>query len=158
MISKTLVTILLSIILVFNVYGIYQREMHHQQFPMAFGLGYAIVASGSMEPTLSWGDLIIVQQKESYDLKDIVTFKQAAGNRPTTHRIVSMNEATIITQGDANNSSDAPIAKEQIFGQVILMIPLIGYLVRFANSPLGFLLILVLMFLVLHFSAKQNKE
>ncbi|MEO1772246.1 signal peptidase I [Candidatus Enterococcus ferrettii] len=149
--GKYLFTILLSIILLFNLYGIYQRKIHHQQFPMAFGFGYAIVSSGSMEPTLSWGDLIVVQRKGSYQAADIVTFAQPEDKYPITHRIVSINEESIVTKGDANTSSDLPIHNEQIFGKVILIIPFIGNLLKVISSPLGIMLLVILLLLSFYF-------
>ncbi len=156
-IGNYLFTILLCILLGFNLFSLYQRSVHQQQFPMAFGFGYAIVASGSMEPTLAWGDLVVVHHQKNYEVSDIITFKQSGDVRPTTHRIVSIDKQTILTQGDANDSRDAPIAKNQIFGKAILTIPYVGYFIQFVSSPLGILSLFCLLFLNVFLSKRTNE-
>lgn len=70
------------------------------------------VASGSMEPTLNVGDVMISKESNDYKEGDIVTYK--LNKNYITHRIIKINEDEIITKGDANIIEDVPIKKEQI--------------------------------------------
>ena len=99
------------------------------------------ILSGSMEPTISTGSLILVDTDVSLQLhmEDIVTFTKQ--NSIITHRIVrQINDQKYITKGDANNSDDpTPLYKSQIIGKVILTIPYIGYIVLFIRRYLWLL-------------------
>ena len=70
-----------------------------------FGFSPVIVLSGSMEPTFSAGDLLIIQQQESYREREIVMYED--GGVLTTHRIVGRQLEGFITQGDNNNIPDS---------------------------------------------------
>lgn len=154
-IVKLLFMFLLTVILLFNLYSIYQRKFNNQQFPMVCGYGYAIVISDSMNPSLKWGDLIIVHQEKQYKKNDIITFLQANDHYPTTHRIVSKQNKIVITKGDANNTEDDPIQENQIFGKIVLTIPFVGYFIHSIRSPLGILIVLLLFVGNIYYSGKN---
>lgn len=155
---KNLTIVFLLLILSFNLYSLYQRNVNDSRFPMAFGYGYAVVASGSMEPVLSWGDLVVVREEDNYEDGDMITFIQEGDNRPTTHRIISNTGEQFVTQGDANNAEDIPIVADQIFGRVVFTLPLIGYLIQFVSTPLGMLVIIVLFLLTFYLDSKRKEE
>lgn len=152
---KNLVIALLVLVLGFNLYSLYQRNINNSRFPMVLGYGYAVVVSGSMEPTLSRGDLVIVRQESAYEKGNIITFIQAGDQRTTTHRIVEVEDGRFVTQGDANNLVDESIVAEQIFGKVVLTLPLIGYLIQSASTPLGLLVIIALFLLMFYLDSKR---
>lgn len=153
---KNLVIALLVLILGFNLYSLYQRNINDSRFPMVLGYGYAVVASGSMEPTLSKGDFVIVHQEAAYEKGEIITFIQAGDQRTTTHRIVEVENDRFVTQGDANNLADESITAEQIFGKVVLTLPLIGYLIQSASTPLGLLVLIALFLLMFYLDSKRS--
>jgi signal peptidase len=106
-----------------------------------------IVQSGSMEPAITTGSLVVTQQEEQYSVDDVITFTTDGSDIPTTHRIMSdglqQGELVYYTKGDANNESDIePVTPGQILGRVILSIPYLGYLLDFARQPLGFVLLI----------------
>lgn len=154
---KNLVIVLLVLILGFNLYSLYQRNINDSRFPMVLGYGYAVVVSGSMEPTLSRGDLVIVHAESTYEKNDILTFIQAGDNRTTTHRLIGHENNQFITQGDANNTADPPITDEQIFGKVVSTLPLIGYMIQVASTPLGLLVIISLFLLMLYLDSHRKR-
>ena len=90
------------------------------------------VATGSMVPNISIGDVVIVNQK--YDLNDIKVGDIIAvkyDNKIIVHRIVKMvnnnDELYIYTKGDANKSLDNYVVnKDMIIGVVNIKIPYIG--------------------------------
>lgn len=109
-----------------------------------FSGGYKslIVQSGSMEPSIMAGDVIIIAKESVYQKNDVVTFTDAEGYT-TTHRIIdkTSNSNKIVTQGDANRVQDnEEITQEQILGKVILTIPKLGFFLSFIRSGKGLLI------------------
>ena len=138
------------------VYG----RMAGNAMPMPFGVGAAVVLSGSMEPEISVGDLLIVARQGDYQVGDVIVFQ--SGRSAVTHRIVSAQGDTFITQGDANNTQDPPITGDQIKGAVVLVIPKVGNVFNWIRNPVGTLTVLALAAWLLFGSLlpekKQNDE
>ena len=120
------------------------------------GYSFFKVITGSMEPELSTGDLLLVVAREEYKADEVVVFLD--GRSAVVHRIISMDGDTVITQGDANNQADEPISTELICGKVVLAIPLLGYLVSVIKTPLGTLLILALAVWLLNRSFRREQK
>ena len=84
------------------------------------------IQSGSMLPELQIGEIIILLEQENYKIKDIITYK-VENSYFITHRIVQITEEGYITKGDANNTEDETVVKqEQIQGKVIFHSKLLG--------------------------------
>ena len=97
-----------------------------------FNYKFYNVSSNSMSPTIKSGDLVIVKNKNNYNVDDIIVFN-ADLNSIVTHRIINISDSTIITKGDNNYANDLPITKDKIIGKVVKIIPVINYpLVRHA--------------------------
>lgn len=109
--------------------------------PMPFGTGVAVVLSGSMSPTLEVNDLIVVREKDSYVVGDIVVFQSERDL--VVHRMVAREGDSIITQGDANNVADDPIAESAIKGAVVARIPYAGAVVNVLKIPVVGILLLI---------------
>lgn len=107
--------------------------------------GYSIfcVATGSMEPTISQNDIIIVKKSDDYKVDDIITFVK--GKDYITHRIVSINEETVTTKGDANNAVDVAISKDKIIGKVVKIYYDMGVWQKILTTPS----IIIMIFLTL---------
>lgn len=109
-----------------------------------------IVQSGSMEPSIKTGSIVIIQPRAEYTVGDIVTFgRDTKTDVPTTHRIVEARTESgayiFKTKGDANESADvAELRQSEIIGKVIFDVPYLGYLLDFAKKPLGFVLLVIL--------------
>ena len=114
-----------------------------------------VVQSGSMEPTIKTGSLVIVKPESQYIKGDIITFKvqpQADIKNPNlliSHRIVDIKgvngQTFFITKGDANNTPDMELRPEgNVLGKVIFSIPYLGYPVGFAKTQNGFILLIVI--------------
>lgn len=90
------------------------------------------------------GDLILVKKQSSYSQNEVITF-QNTNQRITTHRINEIKNGSIITKGDANRVEDNDtVSQEQILGKVILVIPKIGFLVAFAKTLPGLILLVLI--------------
>lgn len=102
-----------------------------------------IVQSGSMEPTIPTGAVVIVKPMDRYQVDDVITFGDE-GETPTTHRIVSeridSGRYLFTTQGDANEDPDiTEIGNKDIIGKVVMHLPFLGYILDAVKQPLGFI-------------------
>ena len=98
---------------------------------------FKTVLSGSMEPNISVGSLVVVKKAVLKELKvdDIISF--SANGQVITHRIIFIeNTGDIITKGDANNYEDG-IYEKEIIGKVLVSIPKVGYFFRLLQSISG---------------------
>lgn len=103
------------------------------------GFASFIVVSGSMEPTITRGSIVYVQEQDSYSPGDVITFYH--GEEIITHRTVARVEDEYITRGDANEDADDwRISESQIIGEVLFFVPLYGFLLKMANTPIGYVI------------------
>lgn len=110
--------------------------------PLFVGGSYRIVATGSMEPSISPGDIVVMKAPTPEEVQpgEVITFLPYADRDVTlTHRVTEYNEEddTYTTRGDANGSDDSPVQYKQIRGIVMYTVPYVGLIV----SPLRNLLI-----------------
>ena len=119
------------------------------------GIKLYTVQSGSMEPAIHTGSIIISISSDNYQIGDIITFKAEKDRyieNPqyiTTHRIFDIktdNKSELfITKGDANNTPDIETtSKDLVLGKTIYSIPLIGYAVAFAKTRDGLLILIII--------------
>ena len=106
-----------------------------------------VVVSGSMEPVLYRGDIVIIDSNPSnVQVGDIVVYKATWFNQPVIHRVIEIgkdqnNNTAMITKGDNNPSPDpALVYPNQIISKVAnypwsstpggapIIIPKIGYI------------------------------
>lgn len=139
------VLIVCGLFLGINLYMMNATSIVGNQLPMPFGIGVATVLSGSMEPNISKGDLIVVKEEKQYQINDIIVYND--GGSYVCHRIVDMGDM-VITQGDANNIADEPIEYSTIRGKVILHIPMVGSIVNVVKSPIATIVIIALAILL----------
>lgn len=124
-------------------------------FPIAGNYQVMMVQSGSMEPAIKMGSVVVVKPAEDYRIGDVVTFGPYDKIRPpTTHRVhdikVEAGQPRYITKGDDNNAPDSgDIGKEDIIGKVIFSVPYLGYFVEFSQKPWGFALIIIVPALII---------
>ena len=111
--------------------------------PELFGWSRAVILSGSMEPSMSIGDLVIVHREKEYRVGDIVVFD--SGGLSVTHRILEKAQEGFVTKGDANNVPDKELLSENhIIGRVAVVIPMVGKAVLFLKNQEGMMLIMML--------------
>lgn len=118
-------------------------------FPITGNFKILTVLSGSMEPSIKTGSIVAVKPADDYKIGDVITFGEISKTQTSiTHRIYEMkvvgSEPIYITKGDANNAPDIrEIAKKDILGKVLFVMPYLGYAVAAAKKPLGFILIII---------------
>lgn len=107
-----------------------------------------LVQSGSMEPNIYIGDVIITHRQPVYYVGDAVTFNSQEAGRIVTHRIAEVKEEQakqFVTKGDANRQEDeAQIDNNDIIGKVIFKIPKLGWLINFSQSLPGLIILILI--------------
>jgi len=94
----------------------------------------ALVGSGSMEPKMYAGDVVVIAKVPADNIKtgDIIQFRVPEGVT-IMHRVIEVQETeegskTFITKGDANDQPDSePVSPENVVGKAVLTIPKIGW-------------------------------
>lgn len=91
------------------------------------------IASNSMSPTFSKGDVVILKENKDdiYQVGDIIQFP-TKNNKTYIHRIVKVTKRNqdiyYVTQGDNNDTVDlVPVEESQVLGEVIGTVKYIGY-------------------------------
>jgi signal peptidase len=111
--------------------------------PVLFGMRSFAVLSGSMEPVLNTGDVVVDEPIGPRDVRvgDVVTFvdPERRGRR-ITHRVrsvhISGGRARFVTKGDANDSSEHwEMATDGSLGRVVYRVPLVGYVLGRLGDP-----------------------
>lgn len=119
------------------------------------GVRVHTVSSGSMEPAIKTGSIIVVKLADTYKVGDVIIYKPAVyRNEPnpptsTTHRIQEIKEdggiEFFVTKGDANDQVDAEtVDKGLVMGKVFVTIPFIGYLTNYIKTVEGLILLIII--------------
>ncbi|MFC7176169.1 signal peptidase I [Halosegnis marinus] len=103
-----------------------------------------VVLSGSMEPALSPGDVVIVDASTPVRVGDVITYRTGGESVPTTHRVVGAVDGGYETKGDANENVDAGVVpRSAVLGEVVYVIPLVGHVILWANTSTGYVALVV---------------
>ena len=109
-----------------------------------------IVRSGSMQPAIGTGDLILVRPQQSYKIGDVISFSDPAKAQTTvTHRIadVQIQNGQIFyqTKGDANEEADFTLVPaKNVIGQADYSIRSVGKLFAQIKTREGFLAAIII--------------
>ena len=115
-----------------------------------------IVVSSSMTPAISPNDAIIVNDVSPTSVQEgnVIVFAERGESDGdnidvTTHRVVDVtsgeNGLAFKTKGDANEEADqGTVPASALVGRVAFTIPLIGHVVAFAGTQLGFIALVAL--------------
>lgn len=120
--------------------------------PLPFGARSLTVMSGSMEPALSTGDVVVVRPVHPLAARvgDVVTFPSPdEGDRLITHRVRRLHArggaVEFETKGDANNATERwSVAEGGEIGRVAYRVRKLGYVLHWAGSAHGRLLLFAL--------------
>ena len=159
-----IVYILLIPLLIYNLSLIFQAVLKPNETPSFLGIKTYVIVSGSMQPELDIGDIVVVKDIEENELQegDIISFRE--GQSVVTHRIIEIenkdNQKQIKTKGDNNNSVDNNIVHvDAIEGKVITSIPLIGNLAIMLQGKITIIIIVIIFYAYFVRSEKiKNKK
>jgi signal peptidase len=104
-----------------------------------------------MEPAIPTGSVVFVddvapsQVDERITEGDIITYADD-GRNLVTHRVVKKHTAEtsvrFTTKGDANENVDPePVYRQDVVGEVMFSVPFVGYVIAFADTGYGFMLL-----------------
>ena len=126
--------------------------------------GAYVIVSPSMVPTINVNDGIVVQRVDKeVNLKvgDVITFESndiSYDGLTVTHRIVGKQlvqtgEYVYRTKGDNNVKEYSSLVKfPDIYGKVVMKIPMIGYIYNFLTTPVGFIISIIIPITIIIFS------
>ncbi len=147
-ICSGLITGFLALLVLFNLCTLIVRAVKQDPNAPVFGFSSAVVLTGSMADTISPNDMIITRAQQQYQAGDIILFRDTAST--VTHRIAAVTPRGYVTKGDANNTADTdPVSQEQVIGKVICIIPKVGNVFLFFKTPLGMLLLTLILFAII---------
>ncbi len=141
-IVRALLIVIIALLAAYNVYMLVQRYVYGNGMPKVFGVATAVVASGSMEPEIEIGDLVIVREADAYREGDVITFYDSVSGTYITHRIILVNGDKFTTMGDANDTQDNPISQSAVVGKVVNVLRGAGKTIAFFQSPAGLFTVL----------------
>ncbi len=140
----------MSLVIIMNLYLGINKAITHNPVPDFMGVTPLIVLSGSMEPAIMPGDMVIIRKQtpDQYKIGDIATYQEGATT--FTHRIVAEADGAFVLKGDNNNVADDTVSAEQFIGKMIIRIPFIGIAILFFKTPPGMLVLLILLTLIIY--------
>ena len=124
--------------------------------PSVTGYRSLTVLSGSMEPALETGSVVVdeVIHPTEARIGDIVTFSDPANpNRLITHRLrrarVEGNTAHMVTRGDANDTAEQwNLAVDGEIGRVVFHVPKLGHVRALAGTREGYVAVMAALLLL----------
>ena len=113
--------------------------------PRLTGSAALTVLSGSMEPTIPVGSVVLIKPIDPLAVQpgDVITFQAAPGVKEViTHRVVRFQPDTtppsFITKGDANKGEDIdPVPVGAVRGEVWFHVPYVGNVSELVQGPQG---------------------
>lgn len=124
--------------------------------PRVAGGASLTVLTGSMEPSLMPGDVVVTQGVavdevcQQVGIGDIVTYLPEPDDPSLiTHRVVGKTIGTydddtacrLVTQGDNNSSADEPVSPRQVRGRFLYGVPDLGWAREWVNGHRGAVLL-----------------
>lgn len=156
------VFIVLFLLLIYNMVLISQSIITPSKTPSFFGIKTYVIVSGSMQPELNIGDMVVVKEITDSELNvgDIISYRN--GQSVVTHRIHKIyykdGQKQYITKGDYNNVEDSIVLTiNSIEGKVVNKLTGIGNITIFLQSKYPIIIITIIFFLYL-LSRKNKKE
>jgi signal peptidase len=144
-----LVCMILAMVFIINVTMIVKSYAHPERVPDFMGYKPFIVLSGSMEPAIKAGDLIITKKiaPEKVAVGDVISFR-VENDIIVSHRVTEINTeggVSFLTKGDANVGMDAvEVQPETIEGLYIWRGSGWGRVAIFLQTPIGMLAFVVI--------------
>lgn len=145
------VYIILIPLLIYNISLIFQAILKPNETPSFLGIKTYVIISGSMQPELNIGDVVVVKKvaEEKMQIGDIISFRE--GQNVITHRIIDIaeeNENKLYkTKGDNNNSEDKTVISiDKIEGKVYTSIPYIGKIAILLQGKITLIIIIIIFY------------
>lgn len=155
---KNIVCWVMIIVLAFTLI-VFMTTRIQGNTPTVFGYSVFRISSGSMEPELMIGDVILdkeIKDESEISVGDVITFEGGSqfDDLLVTHKVIkapytdSDGNLMLQTKGIANEIEDKPIKFSQVRAKMICKIPYIDTLYNLFLSPSGLLILILLIILV----------
>ena len=160
-IFKAIIYPIIILVLICNIILLVQKIITPDKIATIFGYKAFVISSGSMEPTLNIGDIVIIKEtkQEQISKGNIITFRKDGYN--ITHRINDIiekdGEKYYQTKGDKNTTTDADLVKyEEIEGVYVFKIDKIGSIITYAQNTTTIIIIVCVIYLIYRISAEKD--
>lgn len=146
------ICVILIPILIINTTLIIKSYTNKDEVPKIGGYCPLIVLTGSMEPEISSGDLIICKQVEADDVQvgDVISFfdPESTGQAVLTHRVTEIvsdgGSLSFRTKGDANNTEDKTLVPaDDLVGEYRFKISGAGNVAMFMQTTAGLIVCVI---------------
>jgi signal peptidase len=104
------------------------------------GWEFDAVLSGSMEPDIGVGGLVVIKPVDGEDVSvgEVISFKLPGIDTPICHRLIERTETSdgiiLRTKGDANEEPDDFVVRTaDVIGRAVFYVPYAGYLGRISE-------------------------
>lgn len=153
---KNIICWTLIAVLVFTLVVFFMSRINGST-PSVFGYSIFRVSSGSMEPELMVGDIILDKTVDNPgDLKvgDVITFKSSDyGDMLVTHKVIKApyeenGKLMLQTKGIANEVEDKPICVDNVKGIMICKVDYLDTVYNVFLSPWGLLILIALIVII----------
>lgn len=155
---------ILIIIMTYNISLIFQSILNPNKTPSFLGIKTYVIISGSMEPNINIGDIVITKEsEEELQIGDVISYRR--GQSVITHRITNIikqenGENKYRTKGDNNNTEDSEeISIENIEGKVIKVIPKLGEITLLLQNKISIIIIFIILYYIyVSSNYKKNRK
>ena len=153
---KNIICWTLIAVLVFTLVVFFMSRINGST-PSVFGYSIFRVSSGSMEPELMVGDIILdktVDNPEDLKVGDVITFKSGDyGDLLVTHKVIKApyeenGKLMLQTKGIANEVEDKPICVDNVKGIMICKVDYLDTVYNVFLSPWGLLILIALIVII----------
>ena len=153
---KNIICWTLIVVLVFTLVTFFMSRINGST-PSVFGYSIFRVSSGSMEPELKVGDIILdkeIDNPEDLKVGDVITFISSDyGDRLVTHKIIKApyeenGKLMLQTKGIANEVEDKPISADNVKGIMICKVDYLDTVYNIFLSPWGLLILIALIIII----------
>lgn len=153
---KNIICWTLIAVLVFTLVVFFMSRINGST-PSVFGYSIFRVSSGSMEPELKVGDIIldkVVENPEALKVGDVITFKSDDyGDMLVTHKVIRApyeenGKLMLQTKGVANEIADNPIRIDEVKGIMICKVDYLDTVYNVFLSPWGLLILIALIVII----------
>ena len=112
--------VFISVLVIIAITYVFQTKILHKKYADIAGFTAFRVITGSMADTINIGDIVVIKITDKVKPNDIIVYQD--NDYFVTHRLVQESGESLITRGDANNSEDVPISRDQVLGKVVMKI------------------------------------
>jgi len=154
------------VVLIVILFGITLGSVGAMRVALQTDSPLMVVSSGSMIPTLNVGDIIIVRGTDpsTITVGTIIIFHSPYDYQTAiVHRVIAIDDEGgqifFQTKGDNNGVADGwKVPGANLIGVYVTKIPYVGLLSLELRGPLGWILIVLLVFLIIGMEYDESKK